>query len=370
MLHQDYLMLEAAAYGELLVARIRLFSTVLIALMPLLAWWNGAPRVEVANGAMFATLALGLALLLLLLAKRNAVSLPLRFGSAAFDVTSVSLVLALFLVQGYPHTAVNSRVIWEIYLIAIAATALRGDPRICMLAGMLAMLQYLAIVLGAVSYGDLSSPRFESFAYGMFSWSDQISRLLLLLLATVLALAAVAQTCKLMSLSSRDKLTGTGNRAWLDLRLQREVREAQMSGRKLCLAMLDVDHFKDFNDRYGHLAGDAALCQVVERLREAVEPQGFVARYGGEEFSILFPGIGLADALQACERARKTIAGARVILPGTQGDAESPSVSIGLAELERGQSAETLLDIADRRLNRAKQGGRNRVIALPAQGTV
>jgi len=313
-------------------------------------------------------MALVLAILLLLLAQRNAVSMPLRYGSAAFDVTSVSLVLALFLIQGYPHTAVNSRVVWELYLISIAATALRGDPRVCLFAGMLAMVQYLAIVLGAVSYDDLSGPRFEPFEYGMFSWSDQISRLMLLLLATLLALAAVAQTCKLMSLSSRDKLTGASNRAWLDLRLEREVREAELFGRKLCLAMLDVDRFKPFNDRHGHLAGDAVLCQVVDRLREAVEPIGIVARYGGEEFSILFPGVGLAEALQTCERARKTIAGARVVLPGMNGDVKSPSVSIGLAELERGQSAETLLDIADRRLNRAKQIGRNRVVASPTPG--
>jgi len=123
MSHQDFLMLEAVAYGELLVARIRLFATVLIFLMPLLAWWSGAPRVEVVNGAVFASMALVLAILLLLLAQRNAVSMPLRYGSAAFDVTSVSLVLALFLIQGYPHTAVNSRVVWELYLISIAATA-------------------------------------------------------------------------------------------------------------------------------------------------------------------------------------------------------------------------------------------------------
>ena len=368
MSHQDFLMLEAVAYGELLVARIRVFATVLIFLMPLLAWWSGAPRVEVVNGAVFASMALVLAILLLLLAQRNAVSMPLRYGSAAFDVTSVSLVLALFLIQGYPHTAVNSRVVWELYLISIAATALRGDPRVCLFAGMLAMVQYLAIVLGAVSYDDLSGPRFEPFEYGMFSWSDQISRLMLLLLATLLALAAVAQTCKLMSLSSRDKLTGASNRAWLDLRLEREVREAELFGRKLCLAMLDVDRFKPFNDRHGHLAGDAVLRQVVDRLREAVEPIGIVARYGGEEFSILFPGVGLAEALQTCERARKTIAGARVVLPGMNGDVKSPSVSIGLAELERGQSAETLLDIADRRLNRAKQIGRNRVVASPTPG--
>lgn len=361
-------MLEAAALGELLVARIRLFAAGLIFLMPLLAWWNDAPRVEVINGAVFATLALGLAMLLLQLARRNAVSVPLRFGSAAFDVTSVSLVLALFLMQGYPHTAVNSRVVWELYLISIAATALRGDPRVCIFAGGLAMIQYLAIVLGAASYGDLSSPRFEPFEYGFFSWSDQISRLMLLLLATVLALAAVMQTCKLLALSSRDQMTGVGNRAYLDSRLEREVREAHLSGRKLCLAMLDVDHFKRFNDSHGHLAGDAVLREVAACLRQQIEPLGLVTRYGGEEFALLFPGMSLPEALEYCQNARKAIAAERVELPGTNRVVSSPTVSMGLAELMPDQSAEGLLDSADRRLNQAKQAGRDRVVASPTPG--
>lgn len=367
--HQDYLMLEAAALGELLVAKVRLFGTCLIFLMPLLAWWNNASRVEVVNGAVFATLALFLATVLLQLARRNAISLPLRFGSAAFDVTSVSFVLALFLLQGYPHTAVNSRVVWELYLISIAATALRGDPRVCMFAGLLAMVQYLAIVLGAASYGDLSAARFEPFEYGYFSWSDQISRLMLLVLATVLALAAVMQTCKLLALSSRDSLTGVGNRAYLDSRLEREVREAGLFDRKLCLAMLDVDHFKHFNDSHGHLAGDAVLREVAMRLREVIEPDGIVTRYGGEEFALLFPDMALPQALQLCDRARKEIAAMRVVLPGEGVEVASPTVSIGLAELEPGQRAEVLLDVADRRLNRAKQSGRNCVMASPMQST-
>jgi diguanylate cyclase (GGDEF)-like protein len=334
--HQDYLMLEAAALGELLVARIRLFAAGLIFLMPLLAWWNDAPRVEVVNGAVFATLALCLAMLLLQLARRNAVSVPLRYGSAAFDVTSISFVLALFLLQGYPHTAVNSRVVWELYLISIAATALRGDPRVCMFAGGLAMIQYLAIVLGAASYGDLSSPRFEPFEYGFFSWSDQ--------------------------------MTGVGNRAYLDSRLEREVREAHLFGRTLCLAMLDVDHFKRFNDSHGHLSGDAVLREVAARLREQIEPDGLVTRYGGEEFALLFPGVSLAEALQHCQNARKAIAAGRIELPGTNRVVDSPTVSMGLAELAAGQSPEALLDIADRRLNRAKQTGRDRVVASPTPG--
>lgn len=361
-------MLEGAAIGELLVARIRLLAAAIIFLMPGLAWLYGAPRIEVINGAVFASLALVLAVGLLVLARRNAVSPALRFASAAFDVTSVSVVLTLFLIQGHPHTALNSRVVWELYLLSIAATALRGDPRVCLFAGGLALLQYLAILLGASSYGDLSDPRFAPFDYGQISWADQVSRLMLLVLATMLAFAAVLQTSKLLALSGRDPLTGVGNRAWLDSRLDREVREARLLGRKLCLAMVDVDHFKRFNDSYGHLAGDVVLRSIADRLRSELDPIGLVARYGGEEFALLFPGVSLPEALEYCQKARKAIAAGRIELPGTDQAVDSPTVSMGLAELAPGQGPEALLDIADRRLNRAKQTGRDRVIASAATG--
>lgn len=366
MSNQDDLMLEVGAVGELLVARIRLIVVLMIMMMPMLAWWNNAPLVEIVNGAVFASIALMFALLLLYLARRKAVSLPLRYGSAAFDITSISLVLALFLFQGYPHTAVNSRVVWELYLISIGATALRGDPKICMFAGGMAVVQYGAIIFGAISFGDLSDPRFAPFEYGYFSWADQISRLLLLVMATMLALAVVMRVCKLLALSSQDQMTGVGNRAYFDSRLEREAREAHLRKRPLCLAMLDVDRFKPFNDKHGHLAGDTVLRAVAAQLRDIVEPHGFVARYGGEEFAMVFPDHDLAAAARICEQVRKAVESARIPLPDGSGEVESPTVSIGLAQLQRGQRAETLLDFADRRLNRAKQSGRNQLIAAPS----
>jgi len=366
MAHRDSLMLEVAAVGELLVARIRLVAVLLIFMMPLLAWWSGADRVEVVNGAVFASVALVFALALHAMARRHGISTSLRYASAGFDVTSVSLVLALFLLQGYPHTAVNSRVVWELYLISIAATALRADPKVCMFAGGLAMVQYAAIILGAVSFGDLSDPRFAPFAYGFFSWGDQVSRLILLAMATLLALAAVMQTCRLLLISSLDRTTGICNRAYLDSRLDRELRESRLKQRPLSLAMVDIDHFKRFNDRYGHLAGDTALGTVSQAMREIVEPHGFVARYGGEEFTLVFPGMPLGQAQRLCEAVRRAVENICLDLAEDSQGGARLTVSLGLAELAPDHTVEALIDVADRRLSRAKQAGRNRLVAAPA----
>jgi hypothetical protein len=135
----DDLMLEAGAVGEILVARIRLVVVLLIVTMPLIALVTAAPIEEVWTGGVVSLGALGLSILLLRKARREGANVRWRFASTAFDVSSITLVLGLFLMQQLPHVAINSRVVWELYLISIAATALRGDPRVCLFAGVLAL---------------------------------------------------------------------------------------------------------------------------------------------------------------------------------------------------------------------------------------
>lgn len=362
MLPHDELMLEAGAVGELLVARIRVAAVTLIFLMPIVAWASGAPTIEVVNGALVSVLALLFSLGLFWMARRGSISLSLRLVSTAFDVTSISSVLVLFLWHDLPHTAVNSRVVWELYLIAIAATALRGDPRICLFAGALSVTHYALIIFAATElFGDLNDDRFAPFAYGFFNWGDQISRLIILGLATMMALAAVLQTRKLLRLSSVDQLTGARNRAYLDLRLHRSLLESRARGTPLSLAMIDADEFKQFNDRHGHLAGDDALATIVARLRATLESgEAFVARYGGEEFTAVFPGLTVAEAAAHCDRARAAVAATRI----DRREARSlpcPTISAGLAELRPGMTAQELVDRADRALAAAKNKGRDRI---------
>ncbi len=358
----DELMLEAGAIGEVLVARIRLVVVSLIVLMPPIAWLSGARIVEVFTGGAMASLALVFAVFLLRKVLRDGAAVRWRFVSAAFDITSISLVLALFLIQGLPHVAINSRVVYELYLVSIAATALRGDRRVCLFAGGLALVQYAAVIAGAVAFGDLNDASWAPFLYGFHSWGDQISRLILIAAMTLLALACVHQTRKLLQLSSQDRLTGIRNRAWLDSRLERELGEAALTGRSVTLAMIDVDDFKEFNDRFGHLAGDAALRAIAERLAERLERPGVVARYGGEEFTVILPDVDPADAGRRLDALRASFELDRIGLSGHGGSVASPTLSIGVAGWIIGESAETLIDRADRALIRAKRAGRNRVI--------
>ncbi len=358
----DELMLEAGAIGEVLVARIRLVVVSLIVLMPPIAWLSGARIEEVVTGGAMASVAMVFAVVLLRKVRRDGAAVRWRFVSAAFDITSISLVLALFLVQGLPHVAINSRVVYELYLVSIAATALRGDRRVCLFAGGLALVQYGAVIAGAVGFGDLNDESWAPFRYGFHSWGDQVSRLILIAAMTLLALACVHQTRKLLQLSSQDRLTGIRNRAWLDSRLERELSEAALSRRPLALAMIDVDAFKVFNDRFGHLAGDAALHAIAQRLAERTERPGVVARYGGEEFTVILPDVDAADAGRRLDGLRATFESDRIDLPGLAEPVASPTLSIGVAGWSTGDSAEELIDRADRALIGAKRAGRNRVM--------
>ncbi|MEN1728803.1 MAG: GGDEF domain-containing protein [Pseudomonadota bacterium] len=358
----DDLLLEAGAVGEVLVARIRLIAVMLICLTPPVAWLSGAPQHEVVTGAIVSLLALLFAILLLRKARREGSNTRWRFLSAALDITSISIVLGLFLIQGFPHVAVNSRVVWELYLISIAATALRADSRVCLMAGLLALAQYACILFGATRYGDLNDPRWAPFIYGYLTWGDQISRLILIIVATLLALACVYQTRKLLLLSSQDDLTGIRNRAWLDTRLNRELTEAGLLKKPLCLAMIDVDGFKAFNDRHGHLAGDSALHTLAQRLEKRFIEHGFVARYGGEEFTAVLSGWGLDEARAACQAVRASFEEEVIVLDEDGFEVPSPTVSMGLALWKSPESAESLIDRADRALIEAKKSGRNRVV--------
>jgi diguanylate cyclase (GGDEF)-like protein len=123
------------------------------------------------------------------------------------------------------------------------------------------------------------------------------------------------------------------------------------------LAVLDIDHFKQVNDRYGHLMGDQVLVQVAHLLRENTRGSDVLARYGGEEFVIVLPGMTLAGAAEVCERLRERVHGFGWPLQ------MALSVSIGLAAAPP-HDLTALLGAADRALYSAKSGGRNRIVAL------
>ncbi|MDI1297172.1 MAG: diguanylate cyclase [bacterium] len=164
-----------------------------------------------------------------------------------------------------------------------------------------------------------------------------------------------AQQHALQQVAAVDSLTGADSRrAFLD-KLDREVARAGQ-GTPSCLLLIDIDHFKAVNDRYGHGAGDRVLTTFVERLRPGLRSTDSIGRLGGEEFAILIADSDIARASMVCERLRKMVA-APVEVAG--GDAITVTFSAGLAELVRESDSATLLDAADKALYRAKHGGRN-----------
>jgi diguanylate cyclase (GGDEF)-like protein len=157
-----------------------------------------------------------------------------------------------------------------------------------------------------------------------------------------------------------DPLTAIPNRLRMDEDLARALGEAARYRRRYCIAMCDIDHFKQYNDAHGHLSGDAALQRIAETLRDSVRTSDTVYRFGGEEFVILFPEQSAHEVAEALDRIRQRIE-ALGIENRTPGATDAVlTISAGVAELET-SSKEEWLARADVALYRSKAEGRNRV---------
>jgi diguanylate cyclase (GGDEF)-like protein len=174
-------------------------------------------------------------------------------------------------------------------------------------------------------------------------------------------------------LASVDALTGVANRRTLDSCLQKQWEIAARSQTSLALLMVDADHFKEFNDRMGHQAGDACLRSLAVALQQRVtRPADVVARFGGEEFAVLLPGTSLEGACQVAERIRSAVQDLAIAHPGvplvSNTEVAVPrcvTVSIGCAALipTPNMTFNMLVELADQALYEAKGTGRDRVCA-------
>lgn len=169
----------------------------------------------------------------------------------------------------------------------------------------------------------------------------------------------IQQENALAKAARTDSLTGLLNRREFDRLLAERAQEADEKAKVFALLMLDVDHFKDFNDEYGHIAGDEALRQIAETIQSVARQDDILFRYGGEEFAMLLPDIGPGAAFSAADRVRKAVDEQGVRLP--TGEWHQMTVSVGVSVYGANESDPQVLSLADQALYEAKSSGRNTV---------
>ncbi|HTW46690.1 MAG TPA: diguanylate cyclase [Acidobacteriaceae bacterium] len=177
-----------------------------------------------------------------------------------------------------------------------------------------------------------------------------------------MAIAGLNLRQKLESQSIRDGLTGLFNRTFMEIALEREMSRAGRQGKQVAIMMADIDHFKTFNDSFGHEAGDIVLREVAETMRLGVRGEDIVCRYGGEEFIVIMPEISTRAALERAELLRRMVSDLALRYHGQP--LRQVTISIGMAMYpDNSDNADELLRSADHAMYAAKHKGRNLVVA-------
>ncbi|WP_135210097.1 sensor domain-containing diguanylate cyclase [Vitreimonas flagellata] len=161
--------------------------------------------------------------------------------------------------------------------------------------------------------------------------------------------------------SLTDSLTGLANRRMFDETLRMRLEEARAQRTELCLLLCDIDHFKRFNDTWGHHTGDQILRFLASALQAHARPDFLVARHGGEEFAVVMPRVSPRVAAQTAEALRAAIQAKRLRRRSTNEDLGQVTVSLGIARLQPGDTPQGLIERADACLYASKRNGRNQV---------
>lgn len=227
-----------------------------------------------------------------------------------------------------------------------------------------------------VSYGIAMLLRYRLYAEALDLRVEVISAVLVVTCSVWLAVAACyisnlrarlrSSLQQIATLATRDALTGLSNRRQIDLDLEASIAHVQRHGGTLCLALVDVDHFKSVNDRFGHTVGDQVLTTVATCLAASLRAADRVGRFGGEEFLVILPATTMAEANSLLQRLRARMETVQALPSG-----ERPvTASFGLAAWRGNETAGDLVRRADQALYRAKDAGRNRVVADSLFGAV
>lgn len=159
-----------------------------------------------------------------------------------------------------------------------------------------------------------------------------------------------------------DALTGIANRKHFEMTLATRVAQSQLEKTPLVLVLIDIDHFKRFNDQFGHLTGDQVLRLVSAAMREDMSSNAVLARFGGEEFAIILPGANEASAFACAEAIRRNVMGRELLKRSSGESLGRVTVSLGIAQLRANDTVGSLLERADLCMYRAKEAGRNRTV--------
>jgi diguanylate cyclase len=162
--------------------------------------------------------------------------------------------------------------------------------------------------------------------------------------------------------SLTDPLTTLANRKFFDQMLDKAIVDARRGGEPMTLMMTDIDHFKKFNDTFGHLTGDQVLRLVALAVKQNVKGQDLAARYGGEEFAVVLPATALRQALSVADHIRRAVMNKELMKRSTGEQLGRMTISVGVAALHPGDTAQMLIERADACLYAAKRSGRNKVV--------
>jgi diguanylate cyclase len=163
--------------------------------------------------------------------------------------------------------------------------------------------------------------------------------------------------------SLTDPLTTLGNRKYFDTELANAIAQAKDSGERLTLLMSDIDHFKAFNDKYGHVTGDQVLRLVALTVKQNIKGQDIAARYGGEEFAVALPKTALQQAVTVADHVRRAVMHKELMKRSSGERLGRVTISIGVAQLRPTDTPHSFIERADECLYAAKHSGRNRVVS-------
>lgn len=364
----EQVLLDAGKDGELVIAKIRVTVTGVLLLVPIAgnieATRAGRELHWIGLIVTFAAFVLSCGILAMVSSDRRQRWLPM--ATSLFDVSFITLTQLLYAYLVNPMVLLNNRLTFDTYFVALIGTCLRFDRRIALVAGLTAIAQFVVSVFLVMHSFDVAAIG-DVAGYGRFQWSDQFSRVVLLGAVTGINVFIVSGLQQQRRLSNADALTGAFNRRFLEHYLRHELARATRHKTSLAVAMVDVDHFKQLNDDFGHAAGDRVLRHIAQALETSVRRTDLIARYGGEEFVVVLPESNAEQAMMRMERIRETVASSALPLDKAKARSSTANVkvtiSVGIASWPQdGQATTELISTADRRMYDAKKRGRNLVV--------